>query len=341
MAAFRERNPYVIGITSVLIIGAIVGLAFMVGILHLFEKTYKVDAVFNDAAGIRSGANVKVAGIKAGRVTGIKADRQQGKVVITMVVNKGVHLGPNTRAEVTLETLLGTRNLTLSGPVVKPYLEDEPKAQRTIPNDRTKTPFDVFDLVKVGTRSVEATDTAKLNQLIQDLAVVTEGKHDQLAQLLDGVNKVGGALNSREAQLRELLDRFDKLSALLADKDQTLVSLIDQSQGILNLVQRRRGDIAQGLESTDQLTGSLSAILSANKGLLNSILSTLHPTLDIVTKNQQHVDNALSWLGPGALGLAKATVHGPWADIYVRAIGPDVPSVLCGVLRPDDPTCSP
>src|SRR3954470_23166218 len=341
MTAFRERNPYVIGLTSVLVLAAFVGMAFAVGILHLLEKTYPVKAEFSDAAGIRSGATVRVAGIKAGRITGVKADRNSGKVVISMVVNKGVHLGPDTHAEVALETLLGTRFVRLSGPVVKPYLEDEPEQARTIPNERTKTPFDLFELTKIGTKSVEATDTAKLNQFIKDLADVTAGKHDQLAQLLDGVNRVSTAVNDRQTQLRELLDRFDQLSALLSEKDQTLVSLIDQSQGILNLVEQRRGDIAAGLNSTDRLTGSLSALLSANKGLLNSILATLHPTLDVVAKNQQHVDAALSWLGPGSLGLAKATTHGPWADIYVRSIGPDVGAVLCGVLRPDDPTCSP
>ena len=63
---------------------------------------------------VRSGVNVRVAGIKAGRVTGIKADRQDGKVVVSMVVNKGVHLGPDTRAEVALETLLGTKFVRLS-----------------------------------------------------------------------------------------------------------------------------------------------------------------------------------------------------------------------------------
>jgi phospholipid/cholesterol/gamma-HCH transport system substrate-binding protein len=339
MKSFRERNPYVIGITSVLVIAAFVGLAFSVGILHLLEKTYTVKAEFSDAAGIRAGANVKVAGIKAGRVTGIAADRNHGRVVVSFVVNKGVHLGPDTHAEVALETLLGTRFVRLSGPVVKPYLEDEPSSARVIPNDRTKTPFDIFDLVKVSTRSVEATDTAKLNQFIKDLADITEGKHDQLAQLLDGVNKVSTAVNDRQAQLQQLLDRFDQLSALLAQKDQTLVSLIDQSQGILDLVQARRNDIAQGLQSTDQLTGSLSALLSTNKGLLNSILATLHPTLDVLSKNQQHLDAALSWLGPGSLGLAKATTHGPWADIYVRAIGPDIPGVLCGVIKPQGVTC--
>jgi len=339
MMAFRERNPYVIGITSVLVLAALTGLAFSVGILHLLEKTYPVKAEFTDAAGIRSGATVRVAGVKAGRITGIKADRNHGKVVISMVVNKGVHLGPDTHAEVALETLLGTRFVRLSGPVVKPYLEDEPESARTIPNDRTKTPFDIFDLTKIGTKSIEATDTAKLNQFIKDLANITEGKHDQLAQLLDGVNKVSTAVNDREGQLRQLLDRFDQLSGLLAEKDQTLVSLIDQSQGILNLVEQRRNDIASGLNTTDQLTASLSGLLSANKGLLNSILATLHPTLDVITKNQQHVDAALSWLGPGSLGLAKATTHGPWADIYVRAVGPDVPGILCGVIKPQGVTC--
>ena len=339
MTAFRERNPYVIGITTMLVLAAFVGLAFSVGILHLLEKAYPVKADFTDAAGITSGADVRVAGIKAGRVTGVKADHERGKVVISMVVKKGVHLGPDTHAEVALETLLGTRFVRLSGPVVKPYLEDEPESARVIPNDRTKTPFDIFELTKVGTRSVEATDTTKLNQFVKDLADITEGKHDQLAQLLDGVNKVSTAVNDRQDQLRQLLDRFDQLSAVLSEKDQTLVSLIDQSQGILNLVEARRNDIASGLNATDQLTGSLSTLLSANKGLLNSILSTLHPTLDVISKNQQHVDAALSWIGPGSLGLSKATTHGPWADIYVRAVGPDIPSVLCGVLKPPGQQC--
>jgi phospholipid/cholesterol/gamma-HCH transport system substrate-binding protein len=337
--AFRERNPYIIGITTVLVLAAFVGMAFAVGILHLLEKTYPVKAEFSDAAGLTSGADVRVAGIKAGRITGVKADRNNGKVIISMVVKKGVHLGPDTHAEVALETLLGTRYMRLSGPVVKPYLENEPESARTIPNDRTKTPFDIFELTKVGTKAVEATDTTKLNQFIKDLADITDGKHDQVAQLLDGVNKVSTAVNDRQDQLRQLLDRFDQLSALLSEKDQTLVSLIDQSQGILNLVEARRSDIANGLNATDKLTGSVSTLLSANKGLLNSILATLHPTLDVISKNQQHVDAALSWIGSGSLGLAQATTHGPWADIYVRAVGPDAAGIICGIFKPPGQQC--
>ena len=100
-----------------------------------------------------------------------------------------------------------------------------------------------------------------------------------------------------------------------------------------------REGIARGLDDTAQLTGSLANILSTDKGLLNATLQTLHPTLDVISKEQQHVDAALSWIGPGGLALAKATVHGPWADIYVRSVGPDIPGILCGVIHPPNQPC--
>lgn len=345
MKSFRDRNPYAIGIGSMLLIGVFVGAAFMVGVLHLLEHDYSVRAVFGDAAGIRSGADVRVAGIKAGRVSSVKADRDNGRILITLLVHKGVHLGPTTHAEIALETLLGTKYVRLSGDVPRqgPYLEDQrdksgacgPDWQKAcVPFDRTKTPFDIFELTKIGTRSIEATDTAKLNDLIKDLATITAGKHDQVHELLDGLARVSAAVNDRDAQLRDLLDRFDKLSGLLADKDQTLVGLIDESQGVLDLVQRRRDDIASAIDSGDVAFQNLSGVLASSKTELGSILATLHPAIDVVDRHQQAIDRALSWVGDGSLGLAKATTHGPWEDVYVRSLGPDLVQVLHDSLHP-------
>ena len=69
MKSFRDRNPYAVGIISMLVIGAITGLAFMVGLLHLLEDTYSMEGTFTDAAGLESGDDVKVAGVKVGRVS--------------------------------------------------------------------------------------------------------------------------------------------------------------------------------------------------------------------------------------------------------------------------------
>jgi phospholipid/cholesterol/gamma-HCH transport system substrate-binding protein len=328
LKSFRDRNPYVIGLVSIAVIGAFVAAAFAVGILHLGEKAYPVRGVFGDAGGIRAGDDVRVAGVKVGRVTGVVADREHGQVLVDFLVNDGVQLGKETTAEVALQTLLGTKFLRLDGPVEAPYLADEPEASRVIPRERTKTPFDVFELTKVGTRAIQATDTEQLNRMITQLAAVTEGKHDQIAELVRSVAVVSDAITTRDAQLQELLERADTLSGTLAEKDQTLVGLIDQSQAVLDLVNRRRTDLGAALDDGATTVEQLSGIVRTNKSELDAILDTLHPTVGVLERRQADIDRSLSWVGSGALGLSKAVSRGPWQEIYIRAVGPDVVTLL-------------
>lgn len=324
MKSFADRNPYVIGIVSVLVIAAATGAAFMVGIFHLLEDTYEVQAVFKDAAGIRTGDDVRVAGVRAGRVTGVRANPSEGNVVVDMVVDDGVELGLETSAEVALETLLGTKFVRLDGPVVEPYLETLPPERRRIPLERTKTPFDVFELTRIGTQTAQQTDTEKLNRFITDLADITEGKQDTVRQLVTGITEVSAAVNQRDTQLRQLFERFESLSSTLAEKDRTLVNLIDQSQGILALVERRKADIAAGLGEGASAFDQLAAVITASRSNIDAILDTVHPAIDILDRRQADLDRSLTWLGPGAYGLALATSHGPWVDIYIRSLGPDL-----------------
>lgn len=328
MKSFKDMNPYVIGLVSIFVIALFTGMAFMVGILHLGENAYDVTAVFGDASGIRVGDDVRVAGVKSGRVTKVRADREAGAVVVDMKVSNSVDLGPTTSAEIALETLLGTKFVRLSGPVQRPFLSEAPKERRIIPRDRTKTPFDVFELTKIGTQTINETDTEKVNKFISQLADITEGKEATIRQLLDGILQLSTALNERDTQLRSLLDKADELSANLAEKDQTLVSLIDQSQAILGYVQSRRSAIAGTLQSSADALTELGRLITVNQASLDSILDTLHPTLAVVDGHLDDVNNALGVLGQGSLGLAKASAHGPWQDIYVREIGT---SLICTI----------
>jgi phospholipid/cholesterol/gamma-HCH transport system substrate-binding protein len=328
LKSFRDRNPYVIGVVSVGIIGALVGAAFAVGIFHLGERAYPVRGIFTDAGGIQAGDDVRVAGVKVGRVTGVEADRRLGRVFVDFLVADGVDLGPETTAEVALQTLLGTKFLRLDGPVEGPFLASVPDRERVIPLERTKTPFDVFELTKVGTKTIEATDTEALNRMITQLATVTEGKHDQIGELLRSITIVSEAITSRDAELQQLLDRGEVLSRTLAEKDQTLVGLIDQSQDVLDLVNRRRVDLGDALDDGATTVEELASIVAAHKAQVDAMLDTLHPTVAILDRRQGDLDRTLSWVGSGALGLSKAVSKGPWQEIYIRSIGPDVITLL-------------
>lgn len=342
MKSFRDRNPYAVGLVSLLLIGAVTGAAFLVGLLHLLEDTYSMQGTFTDAAGLRSGDDVKVAGVKVGRVTGVHADREEGLVRIDWVVNKGVDIKDEAGADIALETLLGSKFIRItnadSGDAL---MEDLPADQRVIPYKdcddgecapRTTTPVDVFDLTRDATERIEATDNDRLNLLITQLADITEGKRGTVTDLIAGIDTVSTAINDREQQLNALLDHADELAAHLADKDQTLVQLIDSSRTILDFLVQRREELATALGAGSDAVRALSTLIDTNQAQLDAILDDLQPTLDVVDRNLPDLNRALAYTGPAFYGQSLAGTHGPWVDIYVAALGPDIFGLLEGAL---------
>ena len=314
----------------------------------LTQHTFPISAEFADAAGISKGAPVRLAGVQVGHVSSVKPDRANGRVIVGLAINDGVRLGPKTRAEIALATLLGSKYVKLSGDVAEPIL----KSHALIPHERTATAYDIFQISKEGTHRIEATDTDKLNQLIKQLAVVTEGKEQSLRQLIEGVAKLSTALAQRDDQLSSLIDHANTVSATLATKDQTLVDLLDQSDGILKVLANRHDALASGIDEASKAFGQLAGIVNQHKIEIDGLLDFLHPTVDILdrhsgggaecinldeTSDRCDLQRSLNWLGQGAYGLALAPAHGAWADVYVRAIGPDVIGLLGTLLGQGQP----
>jgi phospholipid/cholesterol/gamma-HCH transport system substrate-binding protein len=350
MKSFRDRSPYAVGLVSVLVIGLLTGFAFAVGLLHLLEDTYTVRAEFSDAAGLKSGDDVRLAGVKVGRVTGVSADRETGTIVVSMAIDSGIELRDQATAEISLATLLGARYVKLDdamegereldgfcGDVDEATAEERCRdGAPLITFDRAgdRVPFDIFRLTRIATEGIQELDTEAVNELVTDLADVTEGRREPLTELVTTIDDVSTAITDRDAELGELLARAEELSATLAEKDDTLVALIDQSRAILALLDQRRAELAAALgEGATAVTG-LADLIEANEVQLDRILDNLHPTLAVVAGEIDDVDRGLAWAGPGFYNQSLAGSHGPWLDIFVRGLGPDIAAVLCDVLAP-------
>ena len=325
MKSFRDRNPYIVGIITVLILGSATGIAFMVGTLKLLEKTYSMEAVFSDASGLRSGDDVKLAGVKVGRVTDIEVDRATGSVRVSWVIDQGIEIGDEAGAEIALASLLGAKHIRINQPMAgNLFMHELPADQRVVPLERTKIPFDLFELTRIGTEGIQETDTEALNELLVDLADITEGKAATVEDLLTGIREVGSAVNQRDEEFRSLLEQADRMSETLADKDDEILTLLDSSQRILDLIVERRDDLALVLGETADVVEELDRLIADNKVELDSALDSLAPTLDVVAANQEDLDRTLAWLGPGLLQQSRGGQQGPWQDIFVRSLGPDV-----------------
>lgn len=334
MKSFRDRNPYAVGIVTVLLLGTATGFAFMVGLLNIFERAYSMEGVFSDASGLREGDSVRLAGIKVGRVTDIEVDRPSGNVRVSWVVNDGTEIRNEAGAEIALQSLLGAKHIRINDPMSgDTRMEELPEEQRVVPLERTKTPFDIFELTRVATEGIQELDTQKLNDLLVDLADITEGKAATVEDLATGIREVGRAINDRDAEFSALLDQADRLSATLADKDDEIIALLDTSQQILDLIVERRNDLALVLGESAEVVQELNRVIKENKTEIDGILDSLSPTLDVVAANQEDIDRALAWLGPGLLQQSRGGAQGPWQDIFVRSAGPDVLAALGDVYE--------
>ena len=203
-------------------------------------------------------------------------------------------------------------------------MADLPEEPRVVPLERTKVPFDVFELTRISTEGIEELDTDALNAFLVDLADITDGKAATVEDLLTGIREVGAAVNQRDQEFESLLDQADRLSATLADKDDEILALLDSSQQILDLIIERRNDLALVLGESADVVGELDRVIGDNKVQIDGILDSLAPTLDVVAANQDDLDRTLAWLGPALLQQSRGGEQGPWQDIFVRSLGPDV-----------------
>ena len=138
--SFLERNQVIIGGIAVVLVVA--GSAFALLLSSgAFRKTFTVTAQFADAAGIKSGDDVLVAGLEAGKIDGVEI--ADGAVKITLKVDDYVDMPRDSRAEIVVQTLMGKKAIELSGGTPDgPRLGDGD----VFSLEQTRTPVEILDL---------------------------------------------------------------------------------------------------------------------------------------------------------------------------------------------------
>ncbi|MBV9251675.1 MAG: outer membrane lipid asymmetry maintenance protein MlaD [Acetobacteraceae bacterium] len=103
-------------LTGALVIVVAAGfLAYAVG--HSGRSTatgYTLHASFDHIDGLNVGADVRLAGVKVGNVTAVSVDPKTYLASVTLQVNDNVKLPKDSSAEITSESLLGGKYLSLS-----------------------------------------------------------------------------------------------------------------------------------------------------------------------------------------------------------------------------------
>ena len=321
LRSFADRSPLVLGILTLVAATIAVVLAFAIGTLGVLEDRYQMSGVFAESGGIRPGDKVRVAGLDVGEVTAVRPDFREAQVVVTWEVDKGVDLGPETSAEISLATLLGGRYLRLDGPVVEPYIAELPEDERRIPIERTRLPIGVQDALGRFTEAADAYDVDEIDQLLQNFADISADNADSFEPLVENITVLASMLNARRAQIDTLLEDTTEVTSALARKDQALLALIDQSGRLLDVVAERRDQLRAVLGSGSEAVAELDRLVAANRQSLDTLLADFDLTADTLRARLPELNELLAYVGPAVQGLGEATRSGPWLDSIVSGTG--------------------
>ncbi len=81
---------------------------------HMGGDSYELHAAFDHADGLSSGAEVRVAGVKVGRVEAITLDSKNFQADVTLTVQRGVSLSTDSSATIATDGLLGGKYVALA-----------------------------------------------------------------------------------------------------------------------------------------------------------------------------------------------------------------------------------
>ncbi|HUZ43323.1 MAG TPA: MCE family protein [Acidimicrobiales bacterium] len=328
---FTERNPVVIGAVAVVLIAAFVVSAITLN-KNILGGGVGVTARFSNAAGLRSGDQVLMAGVPIGTV--VSLDERGAYIYAHLRVGGSVQIPADSSATIEVETLLGQLAVkVVAGQDWSRLL----RAGATI--TATTVPVEFQQLQNATGPLLAQSNGPALNQLLGDLASVTKDKQAQVASIISGLDKLTSTVNQRQAQVSELIDASNQVAGALASRDQQLVTTIDNFDTVLAGLSQRRADISALIRNTEAAANQTASLVGANRARLDDLLNNLQADLNVVAAHQIDLAQGVSYLASAIQGFASIGYSGPseypnsWANIYTNLLnGGDAVYGPCGYL---------
>lgn len=306
---FSSRNPTTIGAIGLVLIAVVLWTGFNAAKLPIIGGGTTYTAAFAESAGLQKGAEVRIAGLKVGKVDAIelKGDHVEVKFKV-----KNAYIGDESTVAIKLKTLLGAKYLAVDS-----VGSGKQKPAAMIPVARTTSPFDIYPAFTELTQTIDQIDTDQLSKAFSVLADDFRGTPKSVKSVVTGLTRLSQTISSRDQQLRTLLARANQVTGVLADRDQELTRLLSDGGLLLEELNARRDAIHSLLINTTLLSQQLQGLVADNEKTLGPALDNLNGVLSLLQRNQDSLDRGLALLAPFYRVFNNAIGNGRWFDNYI------------------------
>jgi phospholipid/cholesterol/gamma-HCH transport system substrate-binding protein len=318
---FRDKNPVTIGAISLAVIAAMLVLAFKAGDLPVIGGGDTYHAHFSEAGGLKANDEVRIAGVRVGKVDKVELDGD--KVKVSFKVDTDSRFGQETGASIRVKTILGAMFVALT-----PSGEGQLKKGSTIPVARTNSPFNVVDVFEGLAERSERIDVDQLAEALDTMAALTRNTPEEFKSALRGMSALSRNVAEKDAELAELLGNLRKVSGVLGDRKDDIVTLMRDSDVLFRALVARRQSVHNLLVATSRMSRELTLLVRQSRADLKPALKELEGVVDLLNANQENLDESLRLMAPFYRVFANTLGTGPWFDTIIENFPPS------GVLAP-------
>ncbi|MGP3952863.1 MCE family protein [Streptomyces sp. 7N604] len=321
MIPFRERNPVTIGAAGLTTIALLIAAAFNVESLPLIGSGEKYSAAFSEAGGLKSGDEVRIAGVKVGKVDDVELDGDHVKV--TFRVKGEPQFGTRSGAAIRVKTILGAKYLSLEP---KGTGQLEPGSE--IPINRTVPAYDVVQAFSDLTTTSEKIDHKQVAKAMDTISATFKDSPPEVKASLNGLSRLSRTVASRDKALGDLLKRANGVTGVLSNRSDELVSMMKDSNALFEEIRKRRQVIHTLLVNATTLGVQLSGLVEDNRKQIGPALSRLNTVVQMLQRNEKSLNRSIKLMAPFARVFTNTLGNGRWFDTYVQnmvAVNPASP----------------
>jgi ABC-type transporter Mla subunit MlaD len=238
--------------------------------------TYKVRAIFDNAVSAIPGEDVKIAGVKVGKIDSLDVTPEKKAAVVLSITEPGFQdFRQDAECTIRPQSLIGEKFVECTptqpravGEPIPPALrkieQGKGKGQHLLPLSQTSTPVDI-DLINNILRKPYA---ERLSIILGELGVAVAAR--------------GGDLNQAIRRANPALRETDKVLKVLANQNRVLADLARDSDTVLGPLAREREAVADQFAQSAtvaEATADRGDDLEANLRRLPGFLRELRPTM--------------------------------------------------------------
>lgn len=313
IAGFRA---IVVKFTAFALVAGLLGFLLVNTMRHgLSGDSRSYTAEFTDVSGLRTGDDVRVAGVRVGRVESVEIIDGGAEVAFDLVENQP--LLTTTKLVMRYQNLLGQRYLAIvqgdeRGPELKPGA--------VVPRERTSPGFDLTELLNGFRPLFEALRPDDVNKLAASVVKVLQGEGGTIESLLAETGKLTNFLADRDDVVGQVLDNLTPVLVEMAGQGDELRGTVVELKALMTGLAEDRKSLGASIDGMSKLIGSTSALLKDLRSPTKAAVQRFRSVTALFLENEKPFVAALGSFGKALAALGRGASYQNAVNLYFCSI---------------------